>query len=147
MEEDNIEVDNPRQMEGIKTTMVGNDDRRYRSASASVFLTGSSRTPTQPTSEDDREGGISDDDGEKEEQKNLSRKAMHPETLKSYYYGGRSKAVGTGVSVIANIEFAAYVFTIDPLSCPHCPHDFSSHLRKAKHKFPRCRCPHVAQKG
>jgi hypothetical protein len=72
---------------------------------------------------------------------------MHPDTRKHYSYGGGSNVVETGVSIVAKVEFDAHVSSTDPPFGPHRPHHFSFHLRKAKHKFPRRRGPHVVQKG
>ena len=132
-------------MQGVDPA-VGKKGHYSRSGSSAVSASGSSQPTTLPDSDDDDEGGITDDAGERQEPGNLSGKAIHPETLKGYHYGGRSKAAETRVSVGKNVDFDAHFCLIDPLFGSHCSHHFSSHLRKTKHKFPHQR-PHVAQQG
>jgi hypothetical protein len=78
------------------------------SISSGVSVTGSSRPTTQPNSDDECEGGITDDAGEREEHENLTGNAIHAETLKGYYEG-RSKALVTGVSIGTTLDFAAHM--------------------------------------
>ena len=132
-------------MHGVDPAM-GKKGHLSRSGSSAVSASGSSQPTTLPDSDDGDEGGITDDAGERQEPGNLSGKAIHPETLKGYHYGGRSKAAETRVSVGKNVDFDAHFCLIDPLFGSHCSHHFSSHLRKTKHKFPHQR-PHVAQQG
>ena len=115
-----------------------------RSGSSAVSATGSSRPTTQPNSDDEPEGGITDDAGETEEHRKLPGKAIGLKSLKSYY-GGRSSASETGVSIATIFEFAAHWSPFSPIDqCfgPYCPHHIGSHFRKAK-----CKYPCVAQKG
>lgn len=148
LETDQVQVDDPWQMGGFERprTIVGHGSTD-RSRTASSPFTGSSRPITQSNSEveDDREGGITDDGREQEEPGNLSGKVVHPEILKRHYYGGGSKTVKTEVSVVVNVEIAAHVSSLDPLSCPRCSHHISSHIHKANHEFPRRCCPLAAQ--
>ena len=53
---------------------------------------------TQPNSDDEDEGGITDDAGETAEHKNLSGKPQRLKRLKSFY-GGKSKALETGIII------------------------------------------------
>ena len=92
-------------MHSVNPITVGND--YPRSVSSGVSVTGSSRPTTQPNSDDECEGGITDDAGEGKEHGNLSGNAMRAETLKSYY-GGRSKTSETGVSIGTNIDFVTH---------------------------------------
>jgi hypothetical protein len=78
------------------------------SISSGVSVTGSSRPTTQPNSDDECEGGITDDARERDEHGNLTGNAMHTDTLKGYY-GGRSKASVTGVSIGSTLDFAAHM--------------------------------------
>ena len=83
------------------------------SASSGVSVAASSRPTSQPNSDDESVGGITDDAREREEQGNLSGNAMHTEALKNYY-GGRSNASETRVSnsllsMSTNLDFAAHV--------------------------------------
>ena len=144
---DTEDDDSQAQMQRVDPTAAGNKGRYSCSGSSAVSGIGSSQPTTQPNSYDEDEGGITDNAGERQEPGNLSGKAIHPETLKGSHYGGRSKAAETGVSVAKNVEFNTHLCSIDPLFGPHCSHHFGSHLRQAKHKFPRRCGPHVAQKG
>ena len=68
------------------------------SLSSGVSVTSSSWPTTQPNSDDESVGGITDDAGEREEHGKLLGKAKCREILKSYYAGG-SRALETGVSI------------------------------------------------
>ena len=112
-------------MHGVDPAM-GKKGHLSRSGSSAVSASGSSQPTTLPDSDDGDEGGITDDAGERQEPGNLSGKAIHPETLKGYHYGGRLKATETGVSVGKNVNFDAHFCSIDPLFGLHCSHHFSS---------------------
>ncbi|KAJ3513243.1 hypothetical protein NLJ89_g3055 [Agrocybe chaxingu] len=77
---------------------------RSRSASSGMSMSSASRAPTSPQgSDDENEGGISDDAGEDAERQGLSGKAEKSETLKSHYYGGSSKLGEMRVRSLARI--------------------------------------------
>ena len=60
---------------------------------------------------------------------------MPVETLKSYY-GGRSKALETGVCISTNLDFTAHMSLTDSFFGLHCPHYISSQLHEAKPNLP-----------
>ena len=134
----------------IERTLIESEDDDWQTRSATIprsgssAATGSSQPTTQPNSDNEPEGGITDDAGETEEHRKLPGKAIGLESLKSYY-GGRSSASETGVSIPTIFEFAAHWSPFSPIDQrfgSYCPHHIRSHFHKAKRKYP---C--VAQKG
>jgi len=83
-------------MEGYEPMEINTD--QSRSASCGMSLTNSSRPPTQPSSDVDVEGGITDDAGEEEERRKLSDNVVHTDAMKAYYSGKPNP-----VSVLVNV--------------------------------------------
>ena len=106
LEDDSDDGQTQTHWQSVDSITAGND--HPRSLSSGVSATSSSWPTTQLSSDDECEGGITDDAGEREEYRKLSGKARPAETLKSYY-GGRSKASETGVCIGTNLNFAAHM--------------------------------------
>jgi hypothetical protein len=101
--EDDFEALGDVQVPCDELAVTGSTHVRPHSPSSGKSFSSSSRPQTSlPDSDDDREGGISDDAGETAERRNLSGKPLRPETLRNRYYGGGSKPI---VSVAERLLF------------------------------------------